>query len=265
VIGPLLGRNVRQHAGLLVALGCGVAVLETLLVWLAAQLEAGPGLELLIELLPAKLRELIQSQFGLTTFSGLVAFGFQHPVVLVAGAAFVIVAGSIPAGERESGFLELILARPVRRDTYLAAVGLLLVLGALVLPLALLAGLGVGLATVESAGELPWTRYLPAAAGLAALLLAIGGVTLLLAAGARRRGQATAQAAGLALVLLWIETMGGLWAPLGALGWLSPFHYFKPIPAVVAGRGVTGDLLVLLGIFVATAAAALARFRKAEA
>ncbi len=182
MIRPLLARNVRHHRRLLLALCAGLILFEMLIVYIAAQIEMGPGLRMFLEqLLPPDVRETYASQFAMISLAGAVAFGFQHPFVLVGTIAFVMVAATVPAGERDSGLLDLLIARPLPRRRYLAGVLLLMVLGAVILPLALLAGAAIGLGIVDSADELPWIRYLPSAAGLTTLLLAVGGYTLALA------------------------------------------------------------------------------------
>lgn len=265
MIRPLLGRNIRHHRNLLLALCLGLILLETLIVYIAAQIEMGPGLRIFLEqLLPPDVRETYASQFAMLSLAGAVAFGFQHPFVLVATIAFVIVAATVPAGERDTGFLDLLIARPLPRSRYLVAVLLLMVLGAVILPLALLAGAAFGLGIVEAADELPWTRYLPSAFGLTTLLLAIGGYTLALASAARRRGTAVARSAGLTLVLFWVDFTADMWRPLQTVRWLSPFNYFEPIQAAVVPHTPVVNPLALLAVFAAGVVVALVRFQERD-
>ncbi len=243
----------------------GLVLIEGLVVWISARIETGPGLRFFLEqLLPPDLREALSSQLALLSLAGAVGFGFQHPLVLVAAIAFVIGAATIPAGERESGLLDLLLARPAPRSRYLAAVVLLVVLGAVVLPSALLVGAAVGLGLVEADGEIPWTRYAMSAAGLSTLLMAIGGYSLLIATGAARRGLATAWAVGLTLAFFWLDATADMWQPLRALRWLSPFAYFRPIPAAVIPHTPLENPLVLLTVFAACVAAAFYRFGRRD-
>ena len=258
-------RNLRHHGRLLAALFCGLAGFEVLIVWVASRIERGPGLRAFLELLmPPEAREAFLSQFGFATFAGAVAFGFQHPVSLVAATAGVLVAGTIPAGERETGFLELIASGPVRRAQYLAAALALVVVAAVLLPLGLLAGAGVGLQLVDSPEELPLGRYVAPAAGLSALLLALGAGALLAASVARRRGPAVARLLGAILALYVLEILSDLWEPLAQWRWLSPFHYFKPVPAALVPDTPVENPLVLLGLFAALSALALLAFRRQD-
>lgn len=262
---PLVCRNLAHHARLLGALAAGLALLEWLIAAAAARIELGPGfVAFFTQILPPAARPILERQLAYVSFSGTVAFGFQHPVMLVAAIAFVIVAATIPAGERESGFLDLVLARPVTRSAYLLASASLVLLGSLVLPAALLAGAALGIAWANVPSALPWTRYPPAACCLALLLLAIAGCTLLLGTTTRRRGAASARAVALTLALYAIETIGDLWAPLAPLRHLSLFHYYRPVVAVVDATFPLRDCAVLATVAVVTCAAALLRFRRAD-
>jgi ABC-2 type transport system permease protein len=265
VIRALLLRQLRHQRALLAAVWIGLAALEWLLVIVVARIEMGPGVRALFEqFLPPAIRVLFAAQLGSASFGGLVAFGFTHPAVLVAAIGFVVVLATLPAGERESGILELILSRPVPRARYLVAVLLLVVVAAVVLPLALLAGAALGLHQVDNPDELPWTRYVHASAGLTCLLLAIGGYTLYFASGAARRGRPVALAVGWTVALMWIEILAQLWAPLERVRWISPFHYYDPMGYVVAGGAPLAHTLVLLGVFVVATAAAFDRFRRQD-
>lgn len=258
-------RNLRHHRVLFAAIAAGLAGFEVLLVRVAAAFEAGPGLRILLDLVPPSMRSVIEGQLPFLTFAGSLAFGFQHPITLAAAVAFVVTVGTIPAAEAESGFLRLVLARPVARWRYLTATLGLVVLAALLLPLALVAGAAAALPFVEAPGEIPWSRYVPAALGLSTLLLAIGGLTLLAASGSKRRGAPVAWVVGFALAAFLVEALAALWEPLRGVDRLSPFHYYDPVPAAVIPRTDPLDPIVLLVAFAASTALAFLRFSRRDA
>lgn len=265
MIRALFLRNLRQHGVLLAALCAGLALLELAVVRIGAQIETGPGIRAILEqVLPQQFRQVLLGQVEMLSFRGLVGFGFQHPLVLTAAAAFLMVVATIPAGERETGLLDLILARPLPRARYLFAVLLLILLGSLFFPAAVFGGAALGLATVQAPEPVSLRAYGPAAASLAALLLAVGGGTLLLASRARRRGVAAAQAAGLWLSFYWLDLLAGIWKPLASVSWLSPFHYFRPMEAVVLRSTPWPGLAVLLGIFLVCATLSLFQFQRQD-
>lgn len=245
MIRVLLSRSLRQHAGLLAVLSTSLLLFQWIIVWVADRVQAGPGfIELLGALLPPSMQEVVFGQLGFATFGGAVSFGYQHPFNLVAAIALVTVLATIPAQEREAGLLDLILARPLTRRQYMTACSLLVLVAALLPPLALLGGGAVGLLFVETSELVRWTAYLPAATGLSLLLLAIGGYTLLFSTQAKRRGLAIGRAVGLTLFFYWLDFMGVYWDLLEQPQRISPFHYFNPAAAASSGFQLW-DLTVL--------------------
>jgi ABC-type transport system involved in multi-copper enzyme maturation permease subunit len=264
VIRALFLRNLRHHAVPLAAASAGLFLFELLLVWVAARLDTGPGLRQFLEaLLPPDVRDVIFGQLGLASFSGAVSFGLQHPFTMVGAIAMVVTAATVPAAERETGYLDLILGRPVPRWRYLTAVALLVAFASLLLPGALLGGAAAGISLVDAPGELPWTRYAPAAAGLALLLLCVGAYTLLLATDARRRGVAVGRAVAFTLAFYWMDFMGAYWDVLVHARRMSPFHYLDPAGAVESGLSA-GHVLALAGATVALGVAAFWSFRRQD-
>ncbi len=160
--------------------------------------------------------------------------------------------------------MDLVLARPVTRRHYLLAALLLVLTGAIVLPAAILAGVAAGLASVASvAPGQSWVAYAPAALVQTLLLAAVGGICLLAAVGARRRGPAAGKAVALILVLYWLDFVGPFWDLLAKARWVSLFAYFDPAGAV---RGDLSPLYVaiLLGVFAVTTGAAFVEFERQD-
>jgi ABC-2 type transport system permease protein len=257
-------RSLRHQGMLLVATWFGLVLFELALIWVAARIDTGLGLRGLVEMLvPPDIREVIFSQLGLASFSGAVTFGFQHPLALAIALAFLIAAATAPAGERETGFLDLILAHPVTRRSYLMTTCLYVGLGTVLLPLALLGGAVLGLALVDGPGEMPWTTYIPSALMLWALFLAVAGYTILFTVDAPRRGVAVARAAGMTLLFFWLDFMGSYWDLLDVARWITPFAFFDPVEASTGGLPA-GDLAVLLTIAFVCLAAAFLVFQRED-
>ncbi len=264
MIRALFWRGLRQHLGLLAILSLGLVLFEWAIVWVAARMGMGSGFrDLLATLLPPDMLDPILGQFGLASFGGTLSFGYQHPLSLIAAIAMVTVMATIPAHERETGLVDLILSRPLTRSRYLTGHVLLVFVAAMLPPLALLAGGALGLAVTEAPETVVWSRYIPSAGSLALLLLAIGAYVLLFSTGAKRRGTAVAQAVGITLVFYWLDFMGDYWDLLETARYLSPFYYFDP--AVAANSGLPSrDLAVLLSVSALGTAGALLNFRKQD-
>jgi ABC-type transport system involved in multi-copper enzyme maturation permease subunit len=264
VIVALTLRHLRHLRGLIGALIVGVVAFQAFIIPVAASFEANTGLDQILAMLPPAFRALLDAQIGMISFGAFVAFGFQHPAIIVCNIAFAVVAGTIVAGERDAGTLDLLLARPVARRQYLATTVLCLTVGAIGLPLCQLATIAIALQFVQSPDELPWTAYTVCAVQLTALTLAIGGFALLMATLAPRRGAAVVRVVAVVVVLYVVEFLAELWPPLRRVRWLSVFHYFKPVPSVVGDGLPPAHLVVLLGVFVATTCAAFVRLEQRD-
>jgi ABC-2 type transport system permease protein len=264
MIRSLLLRGLRQHATLLLALGAGLFLFEWAVVWVAARIDMGPGFRQFLEaLLPPDVLEVIFSQFGFGSFQGTVSFGFQHPFTLVAGIAMVTVLATVPAHERETGLLDLILARPLPRWTYLTASAIMVLLTTLLATLSVLGGAALGLAVVEPPQAVEWTAFLSSAGILGLLLLVVGAYGLLFATAARRRGVAVAQVVAVTLLFYWLDFMGEYWELLESARKLSPFHYFDP--ALAAESGVPpGAVMILAGVALVSALGAFLSFSRQD-
>lgn len=263
----LLLRNLRHQRWLLLALALGMVGLEAMLIHIAVGFDEGPGIAGMVEFLPALLRKFLETQIADIadmSFAAFAAFGFQHPGVLVACTAYAMLAGTIPAGDRDAGTLDLFLARPLPRSHYLGAALGCIVLGALLLPAALLAGAALGLGTIADPAGVRWTRYTGAALQLGALLASFGGVALLITSFGGRRGSVIAQTVGLILALYMLEILAEMSPLLASARWISPFHYFKPIRTVMATPGADGNALVLLSLAAVTSTLAFLRFGRRD-
>jgi ABC-2 type transport system permease protein len=264
MIRSLVLRNLRQHLPLLGVLSAGLFLFQLAVVWVAARIDMGPEFRNFLQsFLPPDFVEMVFSQFGFGSFAGTVSFGYQHPMTLVAGLAMVMVLATIPAQERESGLLDLILARPLARTAYLSAAALNVLTAALLMTLVVLGGTAVGLSLVERPEPVLWTAFLPSAEGFFLLLLAVGSYTLLFATGAKRRGIATAQAVGITMVFYWLDFMGDYWDLLETARRLSPFYYFDPARAATSGLTLQ-EILVLAGIAAVALPAAFLNFRRQD-
>jgi ABC-2 type transport system permease protein len=216
-------------------------------------------------MMPPAIQSIFGAQLQFASFNAAAAFGFQHPAVVMAALAFVVVACTIPASERETGLLELVLARPIARRQYVAGAFALAMVGVLVIPAGLLAACGLGLAWVDVSGELPWSRYVMSAVGLAALLFAFAGVALLFGTTAARRGPAVARTVGLIIGLYLLDVFGQRLSWLEVLRWVSPFRYFRPIRSAVFGETPLEHLIVLVVIGTVTSVLAFVWFNRGDA
>src|SRR5262245_50370290 len=241
----LIGRSVRRAALIFIVLSLLLIAFQVAIVAYASSLEESHGFQNLAALIPS----FLPDAFGemMMSFRGMAALGFFEPLIVVLVVQFAIYVASEPAGDVESGLVDLVLARSVPRNRLITR-SLLLMTGASVLmPVILGLGMWASLWAFAPPGA-TWPE--PSAIFLemtnfAAVSWCFGGAALAVAAASRRRGSAQSSVAVAAVGLYLFEVITGVWSRFWFLGWAAPFRYFRGAAIM---RGTTRpeiDLTVL--------------------
>src|SRR5947209_5594914 len=183
------------------------------------------------------------------SFRGIVCVGYFDLGIVIALLALAIALATVPASEVESGFADLILARPLRRHWLITRTIALLLVAILLMLAMMLAGTWAGLAMcAHKNAQGPSPRLLGSLAlNLGLLMLCWGGVAIAFGA-ACRRSVAGAVTGLLALAALLLDLTGRLWPPANRVAWLSPFRYFIPFDLVMGSDLPIANMLVLWAI-----------------
>jgi ABC-2 type transport system permease protein len=250
--GPLLllALSLKRARTLLLATGLLLAAFQVLLVLIARGIEREGEFEQLASLLPPFVRTLLgPSLASVMSFKGVVSIGYFDLGIVIALVALTIALATVPASEVESGFADLILARPLRRHWIITRTIALVLLAIVMMLTLMLAGTWGGLALLapENA-QWPSPGMLGSLAlNLGLLMLCWGGVAMALGA-ACRRSVASAVTGLLALAALLLDLTGRMWPPADRLAWLSPFRYFIPFDLVMGSDLPVENILVLWAI-----------------
>jgi putative exporter of polyketide antibiotics len=152
-----------------------------------------------------------------------------------------------PAGEVEMRFVDLTLARPLARVSVMARTIAVLIFASCLMLVVMIGGtwIGVTFLAPEGADRPSLTMLVSLAVTLGAVMACWAGVSLAIAAGARRRAVAGGIAGALALGTYLLDYLGRAWEPARPLSRLSPFHYFEPMAVVMGGPLNGGNIAVL--------------------
>jgi ABC-2 type transport system permease protein len=210
---------------------------------------------------PRAIEAFLGGSADFMTPAGWLASGLMHPVVLSlqTAGALMIAAGAV-ATEVERGSLELVLTRPVRRGSFLAAklaASLVVVTG---VQIGGLVGVLAARLTVERVDALPLSDVVVAFLGAETIFAAFACVGLLISAGASLRGRALGAGIAVVVASFFLNFLALLFDDAAGLRFASPFHYYRPAD-LVEGEGLP-DLLVLVAL--AAVAATLAAWRFAR-
>ncbi|MEP7354537.1 MAG: ABC transporter permease subunit [Acidobacteriota bacterium] len=263
----LLWHSLKGVRTLVLVIGVLLALFQVVLIAVARSLENSGQFSQLGALLPPFVRALMGPALaGFLSFNGIVSLGYFEPAVLGAVVGCAITVGTRLALEVESGFLDLILARPVTRHWIVTRSILVTAVSVVVIVAFMVAGTWAGLTMLAPASvEKPSAALVASlAAGLGVLGLSWGALALMAASAANRRGAAGGATGVAALVMFLLDYVGQLWQPAQTVARLSPFHYFRPLDLVMGQTYSVSDTAVLVGITVMGFAAAYVLFLRRD-
>jgi ABC-2 type transport system permease protein len=246
----LLGLSLKRARTLLISMALLLTFFQVLLVLIAQGIERSGQFEQLATLLPPFVRALLgPAMASVMSFGGIVCLGYFDLGIVIALVALTIALATVPASEVETGFADLILARPLRRHWLITRTIILTCLGIAMMLGVMMAGTWAGLSMFAPANAAwPSARtVLSLATDLGLLLLCWAGVAMAFAS-ICRRSVASAVTGILALVSLLLDLTGRLWPPTEKVAWLSPFRYFIPFDLVMGTELPVENAIVLWAI-----------------
>ncbi|HMF95565.1 MAG TPA: hypothetical protein VKE96_14790 [Vicinamibacterales bacterium] len=263
----LARHSFRRTRPVVIGMAIVLAGFQFLLTQVAVFLMRNQAFGLLSSLVPDFVRSMAgPSMVAFMSFSGVVALGYFHPIVLASLLGLAITIGTEPAAEIETHFGDLTLARPMARHDVITRTVILLVATIASLLVVMTAATWTGLlcCTPTTADRPAFALIRSLATSLGAVALCWGGVAVAVASGARRRASAAGATAVTALAAYLVDYLGRIWDPARFASRLSPFHYFEPM-TLISGDAVNGsNLAMLIGIGTAAVAIAYARFSRRD-
>jgi ABC-2 type transport system permease protein len=255
----LFGHSLRRVKTLVGVIALVLAAFQVLASLMSATFEESQAFARITALVPGFIKQAMgASVLGMLSFTGVVCLGYFHFAVVGVLVGLAIAVATEPASERDSGFADLVLARPVTRHAVIARSSLLIIVCAGFVVGMMTIGTWVGLAWLAPPGAAwPAPRIIVSlAANLTALMLCWGGVALAVGTATHRRSTAAGIAGVLALGLFLFDYVARVWRPAKPLAWLSPFHYYDPVNLVLGHPLPPSHLWVLVGIGIVGAAIA---------
>jgi ABC-2 type transport system permease protein len=250
----LLRHSMKRMRMLLAAMGLVLGAFQIVLVAVAGSLQNSGGFDQLSALLPPFAREMMgPSVTAFLSFGGIVCLGYFHLVVMSSLVGLSIAVATVPASEVETGYIDLILSRPMARHWVITRTIVAVMLSIAVVLGLMMVGTWAGLEMLAPSGAVwPSGRLIRSLAGnLGLLLLCWSGVALAIGSASRRRAVAGGCTAVLVLGAFLLDYVARLWKPAESLGWLSPFRYYSAMELVLGGTLPLRNIAVLGGVAVA--------------
>ncbi len=246
--------SLKRVRALALITGLLLAALQVVLIFVAGSIQNSGGFDQLSALLPPFARALLgPSVATFMSFSGIVCLGYFELAVMGALIAMAITLATTPASEAESGFMDLILARPVARHWIITRTVALTVFVTGALLALMVAGTGAGLRLFAPKNvSWPSPKLIGSlAVNLGMLALCWGGIASAIGARSSRRSAAGGAAGLLAFAAFLLDYVGRLWQPAESVAWISPFRYYNTFDLIMGNPLPLKDLGVLAAIAVA--------------
>ena len=211
----------------------------------------------MLKFLPGVIKTALGGEaLQLGNVTGLIAMGYQHPLVLTLYMLFAVaVPSGLLAGQVQQGTMELILSRPTTKTQVYVCAAVVTVLGMAGLVAVMFLGTAAGTRVYTFDEHVALDPFLRAAvvAGLAAST--VGAITLLAAASFRRRGTAVGVTAGFLVVNYAVAVIAPWWPWMEPVTPFSLFYYIDLTPAFLGRAWPVSDMAVLGSVLLVSAVA----------
>jgi beta-exotoxin I transport system permease protein len=247
----LVVHSLRRIGAMLIGLAALLGAFEFLLTQVATYLLRHSYFSQLSMLMPEFVRTMIgPSSLAFMSFTGIVAFGYFHPMVIAATVALTVAIATEPAGEVETRFVDLTLARELTRlDVIMRTLIVFVVATAFVLGLMMLGTwTGLSCCTPADAPHVSGRLIASLAFSMGTIMACWCGIGLAVAVSVRRRAVASGIVGVAALAAFLLDYLGRAWEPAREISKVSPFHYFDPTSLIIGQPLSTWNSGVLIGI-----------------
>jgi ABC-2 type transport system permease protein len=260
----LVMRSFGRIANPLLSVALILSGFQVALVAMAAAFAEAGNFERLVALVPAVLAPAIAP--ALTSFDRMLTIGYFDVLIVMLLVQWAIYVGTEPAGDVESGLVDLVLARPVPRHRLVTRTLVVMMTSTLLLVLGMLAGMLLGLLVLAPTGA-KWPEGRLVRLLVAHLMLVawcFGAGALAVAGWARRRASAMAAVSIAAIALYLVDFLGLWWTPAETVARFSPFFYFHGGTLIAGTADPVRNMLVLASLTVAASLVAYTRFARRD-
>jgi len=254
----LLRRLLARNRGLLIGCAMIVGGFQFIICAILVGLDLETTLEQVMAFAPPIFRAMIEQTMPGGSGESLLAFGWNHPITQAAVSAIAITFGArAVAGEVESGAIELVLAQPLSRASYLLG-HIMFGVGAITLvvgagALGMVAGqrvFGVEAFNAGSIAQLVVNLFL--------LVAALHALTLLVSVYGREMGRVAVVGVLFALVSYLVNIISTLWSKAQFARPFSLHSYYDP-RAILVDANLPIKSVLVLSLFAAVCYGAAAR------
>ena len=247
----LIIHSLRRVRNLVVVMGLILAVFQIFVVVIAKSIQKSNAFDQIGALVPAFARDLLgPAMASFMSFKGIVCLGYFHLVVMSSLVALSISLATMPTSEIETGFIDLVLSRPVARHWIITRSILVTLFCTAAILMLMMAGTWTGLKTLAPrTADWPSRHLILLLAGNLGLLMTCwAGIAMAVGAASRRRVVAGALAGLVALAAFLLDYVARAWQPAESAGWFSPFRYYSPFELLMGNPLPVKNIVTLASI-----------------
>jgi len=177
-----------------------------------------------------------------------------------------ITIGTTVTSEIETGFIDLLMSRPIARHWIITRSIIVMLLSTVSVLAMMMAGTWAGL-NLLAPSDAVWPNsnlILSLALNLGLLMVCWNSLSMVIGAASRRRSVAGATAGLFALAAFLLDYVARAWEPAERIAWLSPFRYYSPFDLVMGSTLSTKNLIVLLAVSICSFSLAYVVFQRRD-
>lgn len=179
--------------------------------------------------------------------TGMLAFGFAHPVLYALSWAFLLATITrVLVSEIELGTADLLLTLPVSRFYIYASTAVVWLIAAVFLSLAPLVGTRLGVSFFGPNQDADFARLAVVSVNLFALNVCIGAVAMLISTWVSRRGMAIGIVLAFLLSSFLLNFLATLSQTARSVSGIGVLYYYRPLVVVRDSGWPIRDIIVLL-------------------
>lgn len=240
-------KTLREHGKFLLLAFLLLGLLQFLIFMMVVEADFFNLAQIFISKFPPNVQHYFSDQWlAQFTISGAVAFGYNHPLVLI---FLAIIAIMLPAkhlaGAIETGTLELLLSLPLRRRQITFSLWLFSALALWIVIACCWLGTFIGTLVYPQLANLPFARLILVGINLWLLAFSINAFTFLLSAFAKESNRVTMRATGMTLFFYFLNYIVKLWPKIGFLHHFTIFNYYQPQKIMLGQANFIADIVVL--------------------
>ena len=247
----LISYSFKRVITLVVAMSLLLSVFQVVLIVVAGSIQNNGSFEQLGDLIPPFFRQLLGPSFvSFMSFSGIVSLGYFHLAVMGSLVGLSISLGTTVTSEIETGFMDLIMSRPIGRHWIITRSIVVMLFSTVSVLAMMMLGTWAGLNLLAPANTV-WPSsnlILSLAFNLGLLMVCWNSLSLAIGAASRRRSVAGATAGLAALATFLLDYVARAWEPAEKIAWLSPFRYYSPFDLVMGSTLSIKNLIVLSAV-----------------